>query len=518
MRARGTGSTRTWRCVTWTTVTAGGLRRAETTMATEYDVLSEIEVLQSIYVDELHVANTCDGWEVSLVLYPSTAEDSVSQFVRLTLKLTLDQQYPISPPSISIHNPRGLSDDMLSSVRSCLQTEAESCLGSPVLYQLIEKGKEILTESNIPHGNCVICLYGFKEGEAFTKTSCYHYFHSHCLGRYVTHSEEEVRRREKEQEQDKTRHRADHQQELAVVCPVCREPLTYDAGELLSSPAPLFPKEGAEVGTDFRQKWRELQEILERQRAKGGIIDPDVESNRFLIHINEVPSEGENGDRDMIVPPGQEAPLAAAPPPDDGVRNQADQSRPAAPWPCRGGMGHRRQGPFKGPHRRGGRGRPHPPGRPSHPTEALNELRLSSDSGHRCPTSQALIKGKPCGGDDQKVVDTEPLPTKTDKEDPADLEHQEPDSSDKRQMSQPTSGGRDTDRPPAAGGSEIGPDKRGRRRGHRPASNNNSNNSRANGTKGPPGERINGTLQQDGITTGTGGAPGAGEAGPVGDT
>ena len=30
--------------------------------------------------------------EVSLVLYPSTAEDSVSQFVRLTLKLTLDQQ------------------------------------------------------------------------------------------------------------------------------------------------------------------------------------------------------------------------------------------------------------------------------------------------------------------------------------------------------------------------------------------------------------------------------------------
>ena len=42
------------------------------------------------------------------------------------------------------------------------------------------------------------------------------------------------------------------------------------------------------MGTDFVQKWRELQELLERQRAKGGIIDPDVESNRFLIHINEV--------------------------------------------------------------------------------------------------------------------------------------------------------------------------------------------------------------------------------------
>lgn len=37
------------------------------------------------------------GWGVSLVLHPSTAEDSVSQFVRLTLTLTLDQQ--VYPPT-----------------------------------------------------------------------------------------------------------------------------------------------------------------------------------------------------------------------------------------------------------------------------------------------------------------------------------------------------------------------------------------------------------------------------------
>ncbi|MEQ2221023.1 hypothetical protein ILYODFUR_011508 [Ilyodon furcidens] len=46
----------------------------------------------------------CRGWEVSLVLYPSTAQDSVSQFVRLTLRLTLDQQVcppPTPPPSFS---------------------------------------------------------------------------------------------------------------------------------------------------------------------------------------------------------------------------------------------------------------------------------------------------------------------------------------------------------------------------------------------------------------------------------
>lgn len=44
----------------------------------------------------------------------------------------------------------------------------------------------------------------------------------------------------------------------------------------------------AVIGATFQQKWCELQKLLERQRAKGGIIDPEVESNRFLIRINEV--------------------------------------------------------------------------------------------------------------------------------------------------------------------------------------------------------------------------------------
>lgn len=57
----------------------------------------------------------------------------------------------------------------------------------------------------------LVHAFGFQEGETFTKTSCYHYFHSHCLGRYVSHSERELRQREKELEEDKTRDRADHQ-------------------------------------------------------------------------------------------------------------------------------------------------------------------------------------------------------------------------------------------------------------------------------------------------------------------
>ncbi|XP_043089978.1 E3 ubiquitin-protein ligase RNF25 isoform X2 [Puntigrus tetrazona] len=216
-------------------------------MAAESDVLSEIEVLQSIYLDELGVEQRDGGgWTISLVLYPSTAEDCLSQFVRLTLTMDLDSQYPYSSPCISIHNPRGLSDDKLLSLQSSLQMEAESCIGTAVLYQLIERAKEILTESNIPHGNCVICLYGFKEGEVFTKTSCYHYFHSHCLGRYITHSEMELKDRERELEEDKTRDGTE-EEGLFVGCPVCREPLTYDLDALLSSPAPVFTQASANV-------------------------------------------------------------------------------------------------------------------------------------------------------------------------------------------------------------------------------------------------------------------------------
>ncbi|XP_039542799.1 E3 ubiquitin-protein ligase RNF25 [Pimephales promelas] len=347
-------------------------------MAAESDVLSEIEVLQSIYLDELSVTQSDEGgWTVSLVLYPSTAEDCLSQFVRLTLTMDLNSQYPYSSPCISIHNPRGLSDDKLLSLQSSLQKEAESCMGTPVLYQLIERAKEILTESNIPHGNCVICLYGFKEGEVFTKTSCYHYFHSHCLGRYITHSEMELQDRERELKEDKTRDQTE-KEELAVVCPVCREPVTYDLDALLSSPAPIFTQqEDVDIGGEFRTKWAALQKIMERQKEKGGVIDPEEESNRFLIHINE--TQDSSGTDASGAESCQSLPSSST---DSIGATQASQSHHTTGQSQRLCTHERRQqGDFKRGHR--GRGaRRGGPGRhvmPSPGVEQLGWLTQSSD-------------------------------------------------------------------------------------------------------------------------------------------
>lgn len=46
-----------------------------------------------------------------------------------------------------------------------------------------------MTQKNLPTGQCVICLYGFRDGDKFTKTECYHYFHSHCLAAHIIAAE-----------------------------------------------------------------------------------------------------------------------------------------------------------------------------------------------------------------------------------------------------------------------------------------------------------------------------------------
>ncbi|XP_043942550.1 E3 ubiquitin-protein ligase RNF25 [Protopterus annectens] len=250
-------------------------------------VLSELEVLQSIYVDELVVSykdNRSEPWEISLTLHPATAEDQNSQYVRFTLLLSLSSQYPDAAPRITIQNPRGLSDEQIQHIRNSLTSVADAGIGGPVLYEIIEKGKEILTSNNVPYCQCVICLYGFQENEAFTKTECYHYFHSNCLARYIQHTEEELEMERMENERNKI---PPPQQEPGVPCPVCRTTLAYDLPSLLSASPPQLPSESYIPDGATLKRMEELQLIFKRQQAKGGIIDPEAEKNRYLIRLQE---------------------------------------------------------------------------------------------------------------------------------------------------------------------------------------------------------------------------------------
>ncbi|XP_062435145.1 E3 ubiquitin-protein ligase RNF25 [Rhea pennata] len=263
--------------------------------AADWALPSEVEVLESIYLEELRVArggSRSEPWELCITLHPATGEDQDSQYVRFTLVLSVPPQYPDKAPEIAIRNPRGLSDEQLQKISQTLGHVAEARLGTEVLYELIEKGKEILTDNNIPHGQCVICLYGFQEREAFTKTQCYHYFHSHCLARYAQHMEEEVLMQQEEREQ----HLAPSpKQEVGVQCPVCRETLVYDLCALKAAPPPQHPLEPYRPDAKTLQHQEELRLIFKRQQEKGGIIDPEAERNRYFISLQASPATADPG-------------------------------------------------------------------------------------------------------------------------------------------------------------------------------------------------------------------------------
>lgn len=73
----------------------------------------------------------------------------------------------------------------INKIRKAIEEKLNDALGQPVVFDLIEVIREHLTNSNLPSGQCVICLYGFQDGDEFTKTVCYHYLHSYCLARHL---------------------------------------------------------------------------------------------------------------------------------------------------------------------------------------------------------------------------------------------------------------------------------------------------------------------------------------------
>ncbi|KAM8900861.1 E3 ubiquitin-protein ligase RNF25 isoform X1 [Vulpes vulpes] len=253
---------------------------------------SEVEVLESIYLDELQVVKgngRSSPWEIYITLHPATAEDQNSQYVCFTLVLQVPTQYPNEVPQISIRNPRGLSDEQIHKISQALSHVANAGLGTAMLYELIEKGKEILTDNNIPHGQCVICLYDFQEKEAFTKTPCYHYFHCHCLARYIQHMERELQAQGQEQEQER-QHAATKQKAVGVQCPVCREPLVYDLASLKAAPEPQQPMELYQPSAESLRQQEERKRLYQRQQERGGIIDLEAERNRYFISLQQPPA------------------------------------------------------------------------------------------------------------------------------------------------------------------------------------------------------------------------------------
>lgn len=258
----------------------------------------EIEALKAIYIHELEVS--CDESKrstlVKVSLHPATADNAEEQYVRLDLVLTIPPEYPDVLPDITIRNPRGLSDEKISKIQEDLQDTAQENVGSPMLYQLIEVAKEHLTEENVPCCQCTICLYGFAEGDVFTKTQCYHYFHSHCLARYVRHALEQIALEEADKLSPTLPSASvgadDNAANTKVVCPVCRLPLPPLVGLTEEEHPPPMEQQRQPafcMTPELEQLQQSMAQLYIRQQRQGGIINVDAEKNKFLLEISAAP-------------------------------------------------------------------------------------------------------------------------------------------------------------------------------------------------------------------------------------
>lgn len=135
---------------------------------------------------------------IETTVLPTVGEDTDRQYVCITLQVIPTDGYPDVQPRFHLRNPRGLDDHSINAITIAVQEKLAEAIGMPVVFDLIEVIRERLTESNLPSGQCVVCLYGFQDGDEFTKTVCYHYLHSYCLARHLNASQ-----RNFQEEQDK---------------------------------------------------------------------------------------------------------------------------------------------------------------------------------------------------------------------------------------------------------------------------------------------------------------------------
>ncbi|XP_033225455.1 E3 ubiquitin-protein ligase RNF25 isoform X2 [Belonocnema kinseyi] len=251
-------------------------------------VVDEIEALKAILLDdELNIKENESGEPelIEILVFPSTGEDSQSQYVCVSLVVKLVPGYPDVSPDVSFRNPRGLDEGTMKIIQSEAYTKCQDFVGQPVMFELIELVREHLTESNLPTGQCAVCLYGFTEGDEFTKTECYHHFHSHCLASHVAAAKRYYR-----EEQDKLpQWQKDSTKIFQPICPVCREPISCDFGKLNSAPPPVE----AEKDTEFSltEELRELQKKMTvlylHQQKRGGIIDLEAEGVKMLVRTED---------------------------------------------------------------------------------------------------------------------------------------------------------------------------------------------------------------------------------------
>ncbi|XP_030554385.1 E3 ubiquitin-protein ligase RNF25 [Drosophila novamexicana] len=242
----------------------------------------ELESLEAILMEDVSIARSTNGAvdSIETTVLPLTGEEDEQQYICVTLQVLPPPGYPDVSPAFKLLRPRGLDDGRLEAIRSACNAKIKESIGLPVVFDLIEVVREHLTGSNLPSGQCVICLYGFSEGDEFTRTECFHYLHSYCLARHLN-----ALRRSYQEEYDKLpawlQKTADPFQAL---CPVCREHI-HDESDSLKCAMPPSELENApefQVTQELRQMQQRMSQLYLQQKSRGAIIDAEAEAGTVI--------------------------------------------------------------------------------------------------------------------------------------------------------------------------------------------------------------------------------------------
>lgn len=226
---------------------------------------------------------------IETVVLPTVGEEIDSQYVCITLQVMPTADYPDVKPNYQLRNPRGLDDSGIETIRAAVEQKLNDSIGSAMVFDLIDVIREHLTDSNLPSGQCVVCLYGFQEGDAFTKTVCYHHLHSYCLARHLDASkhnyDEELEKLPAWQRQTAKPYQA--------YCPVCREPIDDDSEPLraASPPCELQNAPDFELTSDLKGLQARMADLYMHQKQRGGIIDLNAEDSN-VISIDSEENQG----------------------------------------------------------------------------------------------------------------------------------------------------------------------------------------------------------------------------------
>uniref|UniRef100_A0A914W9N4 Ring finger protein 25 n=1 Tax=Plectus sambesii TaxID=2011161 RepID=A0A914W9N4_9BILA len=260
------------------------------------DALYEIEALQAIFNDELvvdksNMSSESPSITVQRVVRPAekTTSDnpaaaSLKSSASVLVFIVIDAKYPISSPVVEIRQPRGLTEEDVRCLEAQITSHLQENGGMQIIYDIFQLTQDFLENCHVPGILCSICLAEFSSDTAAVSTECGHFFHRHCLGRYLRHCEEETKALLAE-----TPSHMHDTLNTTLTCPVCRAELNglsldeiATAGESEDTSADCSWQTAINL-EPWRAKQQQLKDVFERQRANGGLIDLDEESKRNLI-------------------------------------------------------------------------------------------------------------------------------------------------------------------------------------------------------------------------------------------